>query len=456
MSHNIDWDVEKYREEHESEEHWQLRKAFIERWKENYSEERLICLAQVFVNIEFMGCRYPIETMQEVAALSKEVAINYRKQKKTKLQRTFVSASDAAEDRAKGIKREGGVIKDSPPAKSKKIEFVPQGQSVVTTEQDSDDNDDEKCVEQNDDDDEKHTEQNDDVKSEVNTSAIDKNARFNNYREEMGKIQCVNVGSFRENMFTTPFGRFVLLVRPWASKQTNIQASAQACHLILATRYKPPVYSLTLNGVLLAEASGESRAEARCIVETLAWNRLTACSVSLMVKEQFRAHGDKEISISDVSGKREEFGTPVENSVATKMMKLMGWKGGGLGADAQGIEEPIKPNLQMVNRAGLGSTVSDIRALRRAGFELMNRYLASDALDVELVFSSEFGKEERAVLHQCAKRVGLGSRSYGDKDRFLVVRKKLDPFSLVRAVVEKGGDTPKYQVFIPTTLANGR
>ncbi|XP_038217838.1 uncharacterized protein LOC119836536 [Zerene cesonia] len=445
MSYNTNWDVEKYREEHESEDHWQLRRAFIERWKENYPEERLICLAQVFANIEFMGCRYPIETMQEVARLSKEVAINYRKQKKTKLQRTFVSASDAAEDRAKGIKREGGVVKDSPPAKSTKIEFVPQGQSVITTDQqDSDDNDDEKCVEQ-------------DVKDDdVKASESDKKERFNSYREELGKIDCLDMGSFRENMFITPFGRFVLLVRPWAAKQTNIQASAQACHLILRTTYKPPVYSLALNGELLAEASGDSKAEARCIAETLAWNRLKECSVSLMVKEQFRAQGDREISMSDVSGKKEEFGTPVENSVATKMMKLMGWKGGGLGADAQGIEEPIKPNLQMVNRAGLGSTVSDIRALRRAGFELMKRYLSSDTLDVELVFSSEFGKEERAVLHQCAKRVGLGSRSYGDKDRFLVVRKKLDPFSLVRAVVEKGGDTPKYQVFIPTTLANGR
>ena len=31
-----------------------------------------------------------------------------------------------------------------------------------------------------------------------------------------------------------------------------------------------------------------------------------------------------------------------------RMMKMMGWKGGGLGADAQGIAEPIKPHLQMV------------------------------------------------------------------------------------------------------------
>lgn len=37
--------------------------------------------------------------------LQLKVAANFREQKKHKLQRTFVSASDAAEDRAKGTKK---------------------------------------------------------------------------------------------------------------------------------------------------------------------------------------------------------------------------------------------------------------------------------------------------------------------------------------------------------------
>ncbi|GBP05644.1 NF-kappa-B-repressing factor [Eumeta japonica] len=54
-------------------------------------------------------------------------------------------------------------------------------------------------------------------------------------------------------------------------------------------------------------------------------------------------------------------------------------------------------------------------------------------------FLTDFSKEERAELHQVAKNCGLQSKSYGkDNDRFLVVRKKLNPFSLVQAVVEKG------------------
>ncbi|VVC95001.1 unnamed protein product [Leptidea sinapis] len=72
------WDVDKYREEHESDQHWLLRKAFMERWKYFYSEERLVCLARVFTNIGFLGCKYPMEIMQEVSALSKElIALQY-------------------------------------------------------------------------------------------------------------------------------------------------------------------------------------------------------------------------------------------------------------------------------------------------------------------------------------------------------------------------------------------
>ncbi|XP_050669207.1 uncharacterized protein LOC126968311 [Leptidea sinapis] len=74
------WDVDKYREEHESDQHWLLRKAFMERWKYFYSEERLVCLARVFTNIGFLGCKYPMEIMQEVSALSKEVTQYYQTQ----------------------------------------------------------------------------------------------------------------------------------------------------------------------------------------------------------------------------------------------------------------------------------------------------------------------------------------------------------------------------------------
>ncbi|CAF4833162.1 unnamed protein product [Pieris macdunnoughi] len=458
MSVDVSWDVDKYREEYESEEHWNLRRAFIKRWKDDYPEERLVCLAQVFANIEFMGCRYPLETMQEVARLSQDIATKYRKEKKTKLQRTFVSASDAAEDRAKGIKREGGVIKDAPSSKSKKIEFVKQGESKnledipKTDEIANSDNELSEIIENENG--KESTEVSDEkVSNDVSKEDL-KTALFNTYVEEISKIRCLDIRCFNRNMFMTSFGKFVLLIRSWAPKMSNIQGSSVASHLQLQSTYENNILTVTLNGKFLAQASSSVKTIARKNVETIAWNKLCEEAIILFVKEQWIAHEDRQISMSEVSGKKQyEFGTPIDSSVATKMMKLMGWKGGGLGADAQGIAEPIKPTLQMVNRAGLGSISSDIHQLRRKGMEMMKRFAASEQLDVDLVFSNEFSSEERSALHLCARKAGLVSRSYGvDADRFLVVKKKFNVFSTVEAVVEKGGSTPKYTVYIPASI----
>lgn len=97
-----DWDVDDYRTEYESEEHWELRRDFMLEHKDRFDEERLVCLAQTFINMEFMGCKYPKETMLLVADMSKDIAKEFRKQRALRLKRTFVSASEAAEQRAKG------------------------------------------------------------------------------------------------------------------------------------------------------------------------------------------------------------------------------------------------------------------------------------------------------------------------------------------------------------------
>ncbi|XP_035784245.1 partner of xrn-2 protein 1-like [Anopheles albimanus] len=90
------FDVEKYKTFYECDEHWELKRSFMEAHKERFPEEEVVCLAQVFTNIELLGCRYPPETMRLVAELSKELATKYRESRTTKLKRTFVAASDAA------------------------------------------------------------------------------------------------------------------------------------------------------------------------------------------------------------------------------------------------------------------------------------------------------------------------------------------------------------------------
>ncbi|KAJ8952103.1 hypothetical protein NQ314_007596 [Rhamnusium bicolor] len=102
------WDIEKYRDDTEPEHHWELRSEFMRVHKGNFSEEYLVALAKSFTNIEFMGCSYPNALMVKIAELSKDVAKQYRETKKTKLQRTFVSASNAAENKIKKRKSDPG------------------------------------------------------------------------------------------------------------------------------------------------------------------------------------------------------------------------------------------------------------------------------------------------------------------------------------------------------------
>lgn len=56
MSFDTSWDVNKHRLYREPEKHWEFRRAFLLQYKNDYPEYRLVCLAQVYMNIEFLGC----------------------------------------------------------------------------------------------------------------------------------------------------------------------------------------------------------------------------------------------------------------------------------------------------------------------------------------------------------------------------------------------------------------
>ena len=61
-----DWDVDKYKSPHEPSHQWALRRKFMLQNKDRFPEIKVVCLGQTFANIEFMGCRYPKETMELV------------------------------------------------------------------------------------------------------------------------------------------------------------------------------------------------------------------------------------------------------------------------------------------------------------------------------------------------------------------------------------------------------
>lgn len=79
-----------------------------------------------------------------------------------------------------------------------------------------------------------------------------------------------------------------------------------------------------------------------------------------------------------------------------RIMKLMGWTGGGLGSKKQGREDPVEYLLKN-NRAGLGN--SACRFDQKYFGHLLKNYVGSDDIR-ELQFEPTFTKDERAILHE--------------------------------------------------------
>ena len=68
-----DFDVDSMRLEHESSTDWKIRRSFLLAHHDKFPEDRLLCLASCFVNIEMYGCRYPAGVMAQIKELAFEI-----------------------------------------------------------------------------------------------------------------------------------------------------------------------------------------------------------------------------------------------------------------------------------------------------------------------------------------------------------------------------------------------
>ncbi|KAI8046269.1 hypothetical protein M5D96_002471, partial [Drosophila gunungcola] len=331
---SLDWDVDSYRTEYESEEHWDLRRSFMLAHKERFEEDRL-----TFVNMEFMGCKYPSETMRLVAEMSKEIAEEFRRKRDQRLKRTFVSASDAAEQRAKGRRAAAAPAADS---------------------------------------------------------AKDSSNRFT--RERL----CFGGG--------------------------------EPIDLFQGLRYGP---------LILYLAGGRSCLRNSCTTVNMKYEERASQDQPLnATRETIKVEKSKNgVNINVTKESADSLGDPKldASNKGYRMMRLMGWAGGGLGRLKQGREEPVGYLLKS-NRNGLGSinpqgNLADYR-------KLIENYVKSDDLR-DMQFEPTFSKEERASFHQMASRFGLKSSSYGTGEtRRLLITKKVSYSRILTEVL--CGRNPKF------------
>ncbi|EFN80210.1 NF-kappa-B-repressing factor [Harpegnathos saltator] len=391
MSINDDWDVEKHKTEHECDEHWELRRKFLLAHKKKFPEDELICLAQVFYNVELLGCRYPKETMDLVAELSKEVAAEYREKQKTKLQRTFVKASEAASSKVKGCTTQKFTVAEKP-------------------------------VNQN-------------RISKKSESKIEMTKTVNNYKrlnidatESLPKKKTKNTN--------LPFGDIVLVERSGDVPQSTLACSVNVSGNKLEWKYNKKNKScdctIYIDSKRVACASGSSQKIAKKEAAAVALDKLRKYYYTIK-----KAKSQDNIP---------------DDNIGKKLIKLMGWSGGGLGKSQQGIMEPVTLKQQL-SREGLGlkSNSFNMHELKAKCKSAFKEFLMGD-MQNDLVFSTDFTSDERATIHQVAREMGLKSRSHGPSNqRKLVISRKIDIRSLVEELKSLGGSTEKYELIEPTS-----
>lgn len=84
-------DLAKYRKPWELEEHWLLRKSFIETYLDKYPINKLLCYSQLFVNIETLGVSYDKECMDLIQELSSKIDYikEYRSKRKKAIENSY-------------------------------------------------------------------------------------------------------------------------------------------------------------------------------------------------------------------------------------------------------------------------------------------------------------------------------------------------------------------------------
>lgn len=206
-----------------------------------------------------------------------------------------------------------------------------------------------------------------------------------------------------------------------------------------------------INSKQLAEAYGTNQKLAKKEASVLGLRELQKYYYTIKIKNNFVE--ETNVTATTMLQNTSSPESISDDNIGKKLMKLMGWTGGGLGKSQQGIVEPVIVK-QQVSREGLGLKVksSNLRELEHKCRDILKQYLMGD-MKTDLVFSPEFTNEERTVIHKLARQMGLKSHSNGPKDqRKLVISRKIDIKDLVIELKNHGGNTDKYELIKPSSI----
>ncbi|XP_032383726.1 NF-kappa-B-repressing factor isoform X1 [Etheostoma spectabile] len=212
-------------------------------------------------------------------------------------------------------------------------------------------------------------------------------------------------------------------------------------------RWRCEVY---LEGQYVAAGIGPKK-----IVKHIAANEALATlrQTHAVVKSNLRKEGNSDaISRSQIlahSGEEAIRQEIKEDNIGNQLLRKMGWKGGGLGRDGEGIAEPIRVKEQF-SREGLGMDMDKAgnQLSKRDIEDIIRNYASSDRQD-DLRFSTDLTNDERKQIHQISQKYGLRSKSYGQgRQRFLVVSRKVHKDQLIGQLLQEG-QVGRYELVKP-------
>lgn len=171
-----------------------------------------------------------------------------------------------------------------------------------------------------------------------------------------------------------------------------------------------------------------------------------------VVKSNLRKEGHNDaISRSQILARsgEEERQEIKEDNIGNQLLRKMGWKGGGLGRDGEGIAEPIRVKEQF-SREGLGMDTDKTgnQLSKRDIEDIIRNYASSDRQD-DLRFSTDLTNDERKQIHHVSQKYGLRSKSYGQgRQRFLIVSRKVHKDQLIGQLLQEG-QVGRYELVKP-------
>lgn len=212
-------------------------------------------------------------------------------------------------------------------------------------------------------------------------------------------------------------------------------------------RWRCEVY---LEGQYVAAGIGPKK-----LVKHIAANEALATlrQTQAVVKSNLRKEGHSDaISRSQILARSGEETTKQEikeDNIGNQLLRKMGWKGGGLGRDGEGIAEPIRIKEQF-SREGLGMDMDKSgHQLDKRDIEgVIRNYAVSERQD-DLRFSTDLTNDERKQIHQISQKYGLRSKSYGQgRQRFLIVSRRVKTDQLIGQLLQEG-QVGRYELIKP-------